>query len=230
MSDGPMSKEDVERHNDAFAREHDIDAYYADSGVVIRTIEERRIRAIERLLDVRPGERLLEVGCGGGHVLSRFPQAKLTGVDVSGEMLAKAARKLAHLDARLVKGELVDAGFAAGEFDAVICTEVLEHVIDPAALLREIRRVTRPNGRVVVTFPNDLLIDRLKRAVVAARLTKLPPFRRIGWAGHYHLHRWTVVEMRSLLEADFAITAERHVPSPILPIRCCFLCAPRPFL
>jgi SAM-dependent methyltransferase len=79
--------EDVEARNEAFAREHDIDDYYANSSVFIRWIEGRRLNAICRMTAARPGQELLEVGCGGGHVLRLFPEAQSTGVDVSGRML-----------------------------------------------------------------------------------------------------------------------------------------------
>ncbi|HEY4119151.1 MAG TPA: methyltransferase domain-containing protein, partial [Byssovorax sp.] len=101
---------DVERWNDQLAKDHDIDDYYGRSSPLIRFIEQRRLDIIRDLMSARPNERLLEVGCGGGHVLRLFPECDLTGVDVSGEMLAKAERNLRGYRVRLVKGELASAG------------------------------------------------------------------------------------------------------------------------
>ena len=81
---------DVEQWNDTFAREHDIDDYYARSGSLIRWVERSRLAAISAMVAAEANDSVLEVGCGGGHVLRLFPHANLTGVDVSGEMLAKA--------------------------------------------------------------------------------------------------------------------------------------------
>jgi len=216
---------DVEQWNDAFAREHDIDDYYAQSGFLIRWIERSRLGCIRRLLAPRPGHRLLEVGCGGGHVLRMFPQCTLTGVDVSGEMLAKAQRNLDGYPVRFLKGELASLDLPRDSFDRIICTEVLEHVVDPDALLADMRRLLAPGGRVVVTFPNDTLVNRLKTLIRATGLTILPPFRRISWGGdHYHLHIWRVHEMRGLLSRHFAVADQRFAPSRILPVRCCFAC------
>ncbi len=224
----PASKEDVERLNDSFAREHDIDAYYASSGFLIGRIEKKRLRIIAQMMAARPGESILEVGCGGGHVLSLFPTAKLTGVDVSGEMLAKAKRNLAGYDAVLLKGELDDLDLADASFDGVVCTEVLEHVVDPDQVLRHIQRLVKPTGRVVVTFPNDGLINGLKDVVRKSGLTALPPFKRVAWGGdHYHLHVWSVREMRALLSRYFSVVDVAYAPSALLPIRCCFLCVAR---
>lgn len=219
--------EDVEAFNDQLARDHDIDDYYARSSLPIRIIEQRRLRHIRDLVRCRPGERVLEVGCGGGHVLRLFPEAQLVGVDVSEVMLDKARRNLAGLEATLLHGELDDVGLDPGSFDAIVCTEVLEHVVDPEAVLRSMAGLVKPSGRVVVTFPNDNLINGIKGVVKRTGLTRLPPLQRVEWGGdHYHLHVWSVDEMRQLLSRFFTVREERFAPLRALPIRCCFLCRP----
>jgi len=215
----------VERWNDSFAREHDIDAYYERSGFLIRWIERRRLTAIRRLVAPQPGERLLEVGCGGGHVLRLFPECQLTGVDVSGEMLAKARRNLQGLRTDLFKGELRELDLPPQSFDAIVCSEVLEHVVNPVEQLHQMQRLLHPDGRIIVTLPNDHLVTRVKSLIRRLQLGWLPPFRRISWGGdRYHFHVWSIPEMRELLSQHFNITQERFVPSRLLPIRCCFRC------
>ena len=224
----PTTRAEVEAHNDEFARAHDINAYYNSSGFLIRSIEQKRLAIIEEMMAARRGDRILEVGCGGGHVLQRFPQAKLTGVDVSGEMLAKAEHNLAGYDYQLLKGDIADLGLADESFDGIVCTEVLEHVLEPERILEQMRRVARRGARIVVTFPNDELINRVKAAIRATRLTSLPPFRRIAWGGdHYHLHVWSVKQMRALLNDYFVVQREAFAPASALPVRACFKCVKR---
>ena len=86
--------EDVEGFNDELARKHDIDDYYRRSMLPIRLIERRRLAIIRELIAAKSHDEILEVGCGGGHVLQMFPQARLTGLDVSSLMLDKARRNL----------------------------------------------------------------------------------------------------------------------------------------
>jgi SAM-dependent methyltransferase len=218
----------VEQWNDALATEHDIDEYYAQSNPVVRTVEELRLRRIRALIGPKPNERMLEVGCGGGHVLQRFPECDLVGVDVSGSMLEKARTRLAGLRVELHKGELRDLDLAPESFDAIVCTEVLEHVVDPGAVLAGIAGLLKPTGRAVVTFPNDSLIIGAKRVLTKSRASRLPLFRRTDWGGdRYHLHAWTLDEMRSLLRRSFEISREGHVPSRLVPVRYCFLVRPR---
>ena len=215
----------VEARNDTFAAQHDINDYYTRSSPMIRFVEQRRLATIRRLLAVTPGERLLEVGCGGGHVLRMFPQAHLTGVDVSGKMIEKARHNLRGLPVRLLKGELHDVGLNDGVFDAVICTEVLEHTVDPDQVLSQIRRVLHPNGRAVITFPNDHLIHAVKKLLRTSGLWRLPIFGRVAWGGdEYHLHVWRPREMADLLAPHVVIERACSVPSRLFPIRCCFLC------
>lgn len=226
MTDAPtISIGDVERWNDTFAREHDIDDYYARSGSLIRWVERQRLSAISAMVAAEANDSVLEVGCGGGHVLRLFPYANLTGVDVSGEMLRKARRNLKGYRVALLKGELDELDLPAHSFDRVICSEVLEHVVNPEAVLCGIQRLLRPDGRLVVTFPNDHLVNKIKRVIRTCRLTILPPFRRISWGGDdYHLHVWRVSEMRELLSRFFEVQQTRFAPSRLLPIRCCFRC------
>jgi ubiquinone/menaquinone biosynthesis C-methylase UbiE len=224
----PASKEEVEALNDNLARDHDINAYYAKSGFLIGFIEQRRLAIIKSMMNAKHGEKILEVGCGGGHVLSQFREAALTGVDVSGEMLEKARKNLAGSNFELRKGDIGEVGLADQSFDGIVCTEVLEHVVDPDHVLKNIQRLVKPTGRVVITFPNDVLINGLKDVVKRAHLTAIPPFRKIGWGGdHYHFHIWSVREMRAMLSRYFSVVDEQFAPAAALPIRACFLCVPR---
>jgi ubiquinone/menaquinone biosynthesis C-methylase UbiE len=157
-----------------------------------------------------------------------FRELDLTGVDVSGEMIRKAHRNLKDYRAELLKGELAALDLPAGGYDKIICTEVLEHVVDPTTLLEHIQRLLKPDGRVVITFPNDHLINGLKQTLHRSGLTRLPPFQDISWGGdRYHLHVWRIQEMRALLSRYFSIETVRFAPSRFLPIRCCFLCSLR---
>jgi 2-polyprenyl-3-methyl-5-hydroxy-6-metoxy-1,4-benzoquinol methylase len=214
---------DVEAFNDELARGHDIDDYYERSNLVVRLVEGRRLALIRRLMAPRPSDRILEVGCGGGHVLRQFAGSELTGVDVSGVMLAKAKRNLAGTGARLLKGELGALGLADESFDGIICTEVLEHVLEPAVVLAEMKRLLHPGGRVVITFPNDRLINGAKALLRRSRLHRLPGLARMDWGGNdFHLHVWSIAAMRALLTRYFRLDGEGFAPSRALPIRCCF--------
>jgi len=136
-----------------------------------------RFRKALALADVRPGQCVLDIGCGRGELVTRCAGlgAFATGIDYSEAAVAIARDALAGhpadvqeraafvlMDARSL--ELTDASF-----DTVFMTDVVEHLTpsELAAALTEARRVLRPGGRLVVhTSPNRLLLDRVYPAYV----------------------------------------------------------------
>ena len=215
---------DVAALNDQLAREHSIDDYYLKSSLPIRLIERRRLDLIHQMAGECVGLDLAEVGSGGGYVLRMFPRAKITAIDVSDVYLDTARKNLAGYDARYVKGEVDKLDLPAQSFDRIICTEVLEHTLDPEAILKAIARLLRPSGVAVITVPNDPLIAKLKGVI-----RKTPVGRilggRVEWgADKYHLHQWTPPEFEALLSKHFRVTDRASAPVDALPIRACFRC------
>lgn len=98
------------------------------------------------------GGRLAEVGCGQGLFLARARERGWTvsGVEILPEMAENARRR--GLDVFL--GQLHEAAHPDASFDAVVMREVIEHIVDPVALLREVHRVLRPGGVVVMGTGN----------------------------------------------------------------------------
>jgi 2-polyprenyl-3-methyl-5-hydroxy-6-metoxy-1,4-benzoquinol methylase len=218
---------DVEAMNDRLAREHPIDDYYARSILPIRLIEERRLAIIRNMVGPSANLDLAEVGSGGGHVLRMFRDARLTAFDVSDVFLDTAKRNLSGFDVKFVKGEIDKLDYPLASFDRIICTEVLEHTVDPRAILAALVRLLRPNGVAVITVPNDPLILALKGVV---RKTPLgwALGGRVDWGGDvHHLHRWTPGDFRALLSRYFRVTEARAAPFDALPIRACFRCVQR---
>lgn len=103
---------------------------------------------------VRPGERVLDLGCGAGRFVAALASAGAdpVGVEVAEAALDRAARVAPGADLRLV-GDDGTIPVDHGSVDLVWCSEVLEHVADGAALLGEARRVLRRGGRLLVTVP-----------------------------------------------------------------------------
>ena len=112
-----------------------------------------RVDAIERM-GIRPGDRVLEVGVGTGINASLYPSyCSVTGVDFSSSMLEKARERVARKGVRNVRLLEMDAAnmkFADDSFDIVYAPYVISVVPDPVAVTREMRRVCRPGGRIVI--------------------------------------------------------------------------------
>jgi SAM-dependent methyltransferase len=132
-------------------------------------IREVAARTFE-LMELRPGDAVLDVGCGTGVMLPALaeavgPDGSVTALDRSPAFLARAAKRLRDggLDDRvtLVQGDALGLPFPDGTFRVTHAERVLMHLADPDAALREMTRVTRPGGRVVCSevFANGVELD-----------------------------------------------------------------------
>lgn len=102
--------------------------------------------------------RILDVGCGDGALsglIRRDLGRSVTGVDASPLAidLAREAFALRGLDGQFKCITGYDTGEPENSFDAVVCSDVIEHVQEPLKMLSEIRRVLRPGGHLVITTP-----------------------------------------------------------------------------
>jgi phosphatidylethanolamine/phosphatidyl-N-methylethanolamine N-methyltransferase len=118
-----------------------------------KIFEPGRIAAV-RLIGPQFGGRVLEVGIGTGLNLPLYPQdINLVGIDLSEGMLRKAQEKTQDLRMGNVILKVMDASaldFGDAEFDATLATYVISAVPDPVAVLKEMRRVTKPGGTIVI--------------------------------------------------------------------------------
>lgn len=101
-----------------------------------------------------PDDRVLEVGIGTGLNLPLYPPlCRLTGIDISQDMLDKAVERVQTLAMPNVTLKVMDAlamDFGDNEFDRALATYTISAVPDPVAVLREMRRVVKPGGLIVV--------------------------------------------------------------------------------
>ena len=117
------------------------------------TLHPGRLRAIQRMA-IQRGDRVLEVGVGTGINASLYPSdCSVTGIDLSDSMLEKARDRVARkgvANIRLLEMDAANLTFADDSFDIVYAPYLISVVPDPVAVVREMRRVCRPGGRVVV--------------------------------------------------------------------------------
>ena len=143
------------------------------------------------LLGAGPGRRVLDVGCGLGGDAAAIaglvaPGGEVVGIDASREMIEAARARYAGVEC--LSFDVADAAaltFDDASFDACRIDRVLQHVADPAPVIREMVRVLRPGG-VLVAYDNDwetLTVDapdrRLTRTVLNAWCDRFPS----GWIG-----------------------------------------------
>ncbi len=112
-------------------------------------------KVIIEALDCHPGDNILEVGVGTGLSLPLYPDdIKVTGIDISAEMLTKAHQRveleeLTHVEA-VLEMDAEQMQFSDNSFDKVVAMYVVSVVPDPVQLVREMSRVCKPDGEIFI--------------------------------------------------------------------------------
>lgn len=114
----------------------------------------------------QPGAKVLDIGCGNGNIARGIGSLgyHVTGIDFSENAVryAKSKNMLPNVDFKVCSAEQVTDG---DQFDAVICSEVLEHLHNPGGLMNTIAKILRPGAILIATVPNgvgprELLVTR----------------------------------------------------------------------
>jgi ubiquinone/menaquinone biosynthesis C-methylase UbiE len=151
-----------------------------------RTVWRYELKALLDLLKPRPGELILDAGCGTG-ILARELSGRGTavvGVDLSAAMLAAARRNTEGTGVTLLQADINALPFSRSFFDAAVCFTALEFAGAPESVLGEIWRVLKPGGRLVIGVLNAsslwALIRRGRGVYAAARFYKLRELLRLA--------------------------------------------------
>lgn len=145
--------------------------------------------------------KFLDVGCGDGNVSQLYlNKGEVFGIDIS-----KGALKLAREKGIETKWCDLNKGalpFEDNSFDAVIFTDVIEHLVNPFAIIKEAKKVLKKGGRIIITVPNFARLNNRLKMLLG------DPTDLLHWAKYgdevEHLHWFTKPKLQYLLESvDF---------------------------
>jgi 2-polyprenyl-3-methyl-5-hydroxy-6-metoxy-1,4-benzoquinol methylase len=147
---------------------------------------------------------IIDVGCGEGIALEKlqrgFPEKKIIGVDVEIENIEICREH----GLTAIYADVYELPIYSGSFDACLCIDMLEHLEDPTQSVREIVRILKPGGRLVVVVPHD-------RNFLFARLACLmfkEAFYDVG-----HQRQWRPKDLANLLTSQgLTVKAKRNLP------------------
>ncbi|WP_195267408.1 class I SAM-dependent methyltransferase [Eubacterium sp. 1001713B170207_170306_E7] len=123
---------------------------------------------VERVLDLKP-KTVLDLGCGNGNIIARLQKlsdADYYGLDISAAMIAQAEKRLTGV--HFVVGDAEKLPYKADKFDVIVCNASFHHYPRPTAVIREIQRVLKKDGTLILgdpTAPFKLLTGFLNSAM-----------------------------------------------------------------
>lgn len=220
-----IKPEEFKQWNETMVKKYDPDSFHHHSNPFVRFIERKRVKSISNMMNLDKENRIIEIGCGAGNIIEKVPMGKLFGMDISSFILAKAKQKLKER-ANLFQADAQNLPFKDETFMQVICSEVLEHVLDPHVVLKEMARILKNKGIAIISIPNESLINRIKRILIRLGI--------FGWLLHHkgeyvempermedewHLHAFPLEEWLALFNHFFRITRLRRIPFSWLPLR-----------
>lgn len=173
-------------------------------------LDRKFARICELVREHLPATAYLDAGCGDGRYLAalaaELPE-RVAGVDIS-ERILETARRQAPPGAELRQANLERLPFPDGEFDLVLSTQVIEHVLDPPLAAVELARVLRPGGVLVISTDNAR--NRITQLLNAPRqlLVRLLRLRHRRSPAHSPATPFTTASFRALLE-DAGLEVER---------------------
>ena len=175
-----------------------------------------RARTVFEYVDPTDDMLILDLPCGRGFYINMFryvSQCRLVGADLDWDVVLKAKHNVGHLDNVDIQGvNIYQMPYADNTFDAVILSEVLEHLDDDAQALKEAYRVLKPNGVLAVTVPHanyPFLWDPINKTLETLFKRHIRHGILAGiWANHVRLYQPD--QLRDVvLSAGFMIEDER---------------------
>ncbi|MBN1811539.1 MAG: class I SAM-dependent methyltransferase [Anaerolineae bacterium] len=171
---------------------------------VERLKQTARLDTLTRLVDGRCYKRALVVGCGQGADVTILRAEMLTAFDLSRVAVSRARND--HPGPHYLQSDGTRLPFPSSAFDIVLCSEVVEHVLNPQSLLGEIARVLEPDGYLLLSTPNWIswwgLARKLGQLILRKPIT----------SGEQPVDNWfTTRDLWCALSRDFRVRSKRGV-------------------
>ncbi|MBU2473076.1 class I SAM-dependent methyltransferase [Patescibacteria group bacterium] len=217
------TKEDFENWNEEMAKKYNPDKYHQSPNLIVRFIENKRVLKIIEYLNLKDNDKIIEIGCGAGNLMQKIKVGQeLWGIDISDFMLKLSRQRKYYLPVELIKANVENLPKKVTEkkFDKIYCSEVLEHVKNPANVLKEIKKISKGDSIIVISVPNEKLINQIKIFLQKIKIFNfLFPSISKKMDDEWHLHSFDLKKIKSLIFNDYTIEKVNGIPYNWLPIR-----------
>jgi len=186
-----ISKQEIDVKNE-YA---DGDLYTVDitHNVFHKARTESTIHLIGKCFDKEQSFKLLDIGCGKGYITnliqSSFPNAEISALDYSVAAIDFAADNFKNID--FIVADAYNLPYSENYYDIVVCNNIWEHVPDPLNLLKEIQKVLKKNGYLIISTPSRFRLDNIVKIIRGK-----PPVFMSGM----HITEYTIRQIIELLQ------------------------------
>lgn len=168
----------------------DVSGYDSRRYALVNRWDPSHLAKVDRLLPLSSESRVLEVGCGSGHLTRRLAER---GIDIIGiDANPQAAQVAGRERVRTMRAEALD--FGDDSFDAIVSMHAIEHVPALEMALAEMARVLRPGGRALLVYPAEPVMGLY--AIPTSVILHGTPFR----ARQVHCHRLWPAKLRRMVQ------------------------------
>jgi len=139
---------DLKKHNEL---------YFGPKHSPRRYIHRSRFNSLLKLIGDVKNKKILDAGCGEGYFLSLINSNKKFGVELSEKRISQALKL--YPDLKIKIADVKHLPFEDNIFDVIVCSEVLEHVSGYEQAIKEFKRCVKPDGHIVLSFPNEFAVS-----------------------------------------------------------------------
>lgn len=133
------------------------DTYLASDFSILKKIHQTRFESLRKLMGDISNKIVLDCGAGEGFFLSSVKAKEKYGIEISEKRITKASALFPDLKIQL--GDIRNLPFEDKTFDVIVCSEVLEHVSGYEKAIEEFKRCVKPDGKIVLSFPNEFTVS-----------------------------------------------------------------------
>lgn len=210
-----MDFNELSKWNDEMVEKyHSESTLFESANPLLKYIERARAKTIVKLANVSQTDSVIDVGCGEGYILSLLPKAKkIVGLDISRVALNRAKKFLQdRKEIELILGDAQNLRFEDNSFDIAICSETLEHVPNPRVVIKELHRILKQDGKLVISIPDESRIKQIMRIIKLFKLGRFLHAAREHETYEWHLHEADMIFLKSISSDYFSISVVKRIP------------------
>lgn len=178
-------------------------------------VERLRVLRIKKLLKLSKEDTVLELGCESGYLLTSLPKTnKMVGFDISDVALGELSKNLKAKKMGIItmKGDLMDKlPFKKGQFKVIICSETLEHTINPSKAIKNIFDISDVHTRLIISVPNEKVKVVIKKWLQYLKIMDILTPGIEHNKSEWHLHSFSRNKVTKMLIKYFKIIRSESV-------------------